>query len=84
MSDHPAITDPQRLARAVLSTDAEEIADRITVELTDGDDTGRHGSTLRVNPGQIEAGAEQYRLSTGESVDADALTSALPWSPPWD
>ncbi|MFT3661769.1 MAG: hypothetical protein QM809_10300 [Gordonia sp. (in: high G+C Gram-positive bacteria)] len=84
MSDHPAITDPQRLARAVLSTDAEPVPEHFTVELTDGDDTGRYGATLRVNPGQIESGCEQHRLATGEAVDSDALISDLPWSPPWD
>ena len=52
--------------------------DGTRVVLTDGRAGHRAGAYL-LNPGQIETAVEQHRLTTGESLSADALIEALPW-----
>ena len=69
----------QAAARAVLALVGIHIAPQVVVMLTDDDRTGPWCATHRVNPGQVDAAAEQHRQVTGETVSAHALTEALPW-----
>lgn len=69
----------QATARRILALVGIEIARQTTVVLTDADRTGIWCATYRVNAGQLEAAAEQYRLVTGEEISAHSLLRGLPW-----
>lgn len=69
----------QQTAREVLRLIGIDVIDTRSVVLTDRDDTGERVFTHLINPGQLHAACEEYRLATGESIDADALENALPW-----
>ena len=69
----------QTLAVNVLHAIGVDVAPGVTVLLTDAD-AGQRCDTHRVNPGQMEAACDQYRLITGEDICADALIGAMPWA----
>ncbi|UAK37199.1 hypothetical protein K8O93_18820 [Gordonia bronchialis] len=68
----------QQAARDALAVIGIDVPDGTRVVLTDGRAGHRAGAYL-LNPGQIETAVEQHRLTTGESLSADALIEALPW-----
>ncbi|GAB04995.1 hypothetical protein GII30_02465 [Gordonia amarae] len=68
----------QVVARDALAVIGIDVPDGTRVVLTDGRAGHRAGAYL-LNPGQIETAVEQHRLTTGESLSADALIEALPW-----
>ena len=68
----------QQRARDLLTTVGIEVGPTVHVVLTDGS-AGSCSRWQRVNPGQLEAAAEQHRLMTGEALSADAIMEALPW-----
>ncbi|MGB3696266.1 MAG: hypothetical protein WBA05_02425 [Gordonia sp. (in: high G+C Gram-positive bacteria)] len=82
-ADHGFMYAPahaQETACDVLALIGIVVDERTIVMLTDGDDTGAAGREYRPNPGQLEAACEEHRLCTGETISAEALLSALPWS----
>lgn len=70
---------PQELARDVLSVIGIEVIETRTVVLTDGNSVGPRVFTHVIQPSQLTYAVDQFRLATGESVDADELESSLPW-----
>lgn len=73
------ITTPQQLAREVLSIIDIEVTGGRSVVLTDRDSVGERVFTHLINPSQLEYACDQYRLTTGESIDYEGLEAALPW-----
>ena len=78
MSTIPTIT-AQLIACDILRLIGIPVPAGHDVAITDTDETGDHGSVYVVNPGQLLGAAEQYWLTTGETVDAEALLAVLPW-----
>ncbi|GAB03903.1 hypothetical protein GII30_14940 [Gordonia amarae] len=68
----------QATARDALAVIGIDVDPDTRVVLTDGRAGPRAGAYL-LNVGQIEFAVEQHRLTTGESLSADALIEALPW-----
>jgi len=68
----------QVVARDALAVIGIDVDPDTRVVLTDGRAGPRAGAYL-LNVGQIEFAVEQHRLTTGESLSADALIEALPW-----
>ncbi|GAC80821.1 hypothetical protein SAMN04488550_0616 [Gordonia malaquae] len=68
----------QQTARDALAFMGIDLTDGTRIVLTDGV-AGRRGRAYVANVGQIEAGVEEHRLVTGETISADALIQALPW-----
>lgn len=68
----------QTVARDALAVIGIDVDPDTRVVLTDGRAGHRAGAYL-LNVGQIEFAVEQHRLTTGESLSADALIEALPW-----
>lgn len=75
----PTTKTPQEMAREVLRIIDIDVQFERTVILTDGNNPGPRTFTHVVQPSQLAFACHQYQLVTGESVDADALESALPW-----
>ena len=71
----------QKVVHDVLRLVDLEVADYREILLTDCAAGPRAGG-YAVNIGQVEAAVEQFRLVTGESLSADAITQALPWAEP--
>lgn len=78
MSTIPTIT-AQLIARDILRLVGIPVPAGHDVAITDTDETGDQHGFYVVNPSQLIGAAEQYWLTTGETVDAEALLSALPW-----
>ena len=79
-SDHDFLYTPgqaQSAARDALAVISIETGDA-RILLTDGRPGPRCWSYL-VEPGQLEYAVEQHRLTTGETVSAEAVMEALPW-----
>ncbi|GAA2375847.1 hypothetical protein [Gordonia cholesterolivorans] len=76
----PASTrTPQQTAKEVLRIIGIDVLNSRSVVLTDRDDVGARVFTHLINPGQLAYACEQYRLTTGESIDHEALEQSLPW-----
>lgn len=73
------ITTPQTIAREVLAVIGIDVGPDRSVVLTDRDSAGPRVFTYLINPSQLEYAVEQFRLTTGESIDYESLESALPW-----
>ncbi|MFM9378579.1 hypothetical protein [Gordonia sp. VNK21] len=79
--DHDYLYSPgqaQETARDALSMVGIALPAGARVVLTDLV-AGHCGRAYRANVGQIEAAVEEHRLTTGETISADALIAALPW-----
>lgn len=68
----------QKTVHDVLRFVDVDVPDHTDIMLTDAAAGPRAGG-YAVNPGQVEAAVEQYRLVTGDSISADAVITALPW-----
>ncbi len=80
-TDHDYLYSPgqaQDVARDALSMVGIVLPVDTRIVLTDRV-AGLCVRAYRANVGQIEAAVEEHRLSTGESISADALLNALPW-----
>lgn len=73
------ITTPQAMAREVLGVIGIDVGPDRRVVLTDCDDVGPRVFTYPINPSQLEFACDQYRLTTGESIDYESMVSAFPW-----
>ena len=73
------LATPQTMAREVLAVIGIDVGPDCSVVLTDRDSTGPRTFTYLINPSQLEFACDQFRLTTGESVDYESLEAAMPW-----
>lgn len=74
------VSTSQAVAREVLRAIGIGVPFGRAIVLTDCDATGVRGHTHQINPSQLEYAVEQFRLTTGESIDYADLEACMPWS----